>query len=439
MIDQQKQRHSFSYRHQIADPLFRYVGSGGSALIVGAASMGKSRLLQHVLRPDVQAHFLGEKSPQLTLIWVDCHRSAELSEWGLFELILTSLAERFDDEALRLAQKEVILSKDWLFARRTVESVVQRLCLAGHTLYFLFDEFDHLYQSLPALAISSLRALRDRHKYQLGYLLFTRNLLERLRPDSDDLAITEGFRELFGRHLIGLTPFNSADSSAMLVQLSARKGKTLSAELQTTLHQLTGGHPGMLLAGYELMIQSAETPPHWQTYLQNSHTINNECLKLWLGLGEDEQLALLQLAQGHPIDDPELEHLLHIKGLICQTVLFSPLFAHFVRTHATLKENSLRLDVERNEIWTGNRCITDLSGKPFELLKLLYEHHGEVCERDEILKFLYPSEHYDVNSNTVDNLVRRIRVKIEIDPRQPLYLRTVQGRGYKLILDPSQD
>jgi len=44
----------FTYRQEVAAPLFDLLRSGESCAVVGPASMGKSRLLQYLLRPDTQ-------------------------------------------------------------------------------------------------------------------------------------------------------------------------------------------------------------------------------------------------------------------------------------------------------------------------------------------------------------------------------------------------
>jgi hypothetical protein len=88
--------HPITYRAELTTPLFHRIHAGESCAVVGAASMGKSRLLQFILRPDVATHHLAkltrtDATPTL-LLWIDCNRMAEFTAWGLHELILASLA-----------------------------------------------------------------------------------------------------------------------------------------------------------------------------------------------------------------------------------------------------------------------------------------------------------------------------------------------------------
>ena len=76
--------HPITYRRGIAQPLFDLVRAGESGAIIGLSGMGKSRLLQFLSRQDVQRHYLGDAAPATWLVLVECHRLAEVWEWGLY-------------------------------------------------------------------------------------------------------------------------------------------------------------------------------------------------------------------------------------------------------------------------------------------------------------------------------------------------------------------
>jgi two-component system phosphate regulon response regulator PhoB len=66
----------------------------------------------------------------------------------------------------------------------------------------------------------------------------------------------------------------------------------------------------------------------------------------------------------------------------------------------------------------------------FRLLEYLARHPGRVFTRDQLLDAVWRDTAF-VTPRSVDVYVRRIREKIEKDPEQPLYLRTVRGAGYR--------
>ena len=80
-----------------------------------------------------------------------------------------------------------------------------------------------------------------------------------------------------------------------------------------------------------------------------------------------------------------------------------------------------------------DRKVIALSPKEFNLLVYLYEHRGAVCSKDQISQIVWPEYQEAVYDYQIENLVRRLRTKIESDPNNPQLLLTVRGLGYKLV------
>jgi two-component system phosphate regulon response regulator PhoB len=66
----------------------------------------------------------------------------------------------------------------------------------------------------------------------------------------------------------------------------------------------------------------------------------------------------------------------------------------------------------------------------FRLLDYLARHPGRVFTRDQLLDAVWRETQF-VTPRSVDVYVRRIREKIEPDPENPRYLKTVRGAGYR--------
>ena len=66
----------------------------------------------------------------------------------------------------------------------------------------------------------------------------------------------------------------------------------------------------------------------------------------------------------------------------------------------------------------------------FRLLDYLARHPGRVYNRDHLLDAVWGDARF-VTPRSVDVYVRRIREKIEVDPENPRYLKTVRGAGYR--------
>lgn len=80
-----------------------------------------------------------------------------------------------------------------------------------------------------------------------------------------------------------------------------------------------------------------------------------------------------------------------------------------------------------------NRRLVQLSPKEFALLGFLQQNLGRVCSKDEIGRAVWTEYQEGVFDYQIENLVRRLRSKIETDPNAPQLLLTVRGLGYKLV------
>lgn len=93
----------------------------------------------------------------------------------------------------------------------------------------------------------------------------------------------------------------------------------------------------------------------------------------------------------------------------------------------------LEVNVAAGVVRVDRRSIT-LAPKEFALLAYLHERAGQVCSKDEICQAVWPECPHDVFDYQVENLVRRLRSKIEPDPADPQLLLTMRGLGYKLVI-----
>jgi DNA-binding response OmpR family regulator len=68
--------------------------------------------------------------------------------------------------------------------------------------------------------------------------------------------------------------------------------------------------------------------------------------------------------------------------------------------------------------------------REFRLLEYLARHRGRVFTRDQLLDAVWKEGSF-VTPRSIDVFVRRLREKIERDPRHPRYLKTIRGIGYR--------
>ena len=86
--------------------------------------------------------------------------------------------------------------------------------------------------------------------------------------------------------------------------------------------------------------------------------------------------------------------------------------------------NTRKRTLEKN----GQRV--KLTQVEYAIIKMFMENPGKALSREEILKFVW-GENYLGELKIVDVNIRRLRVKIEDDPTNPIYITTIWGYGYK--------
>jgi two-component system, OmpR family, response regulator VicR len=94
-----------------------------------------------------------------------------------------------------------------------------------------------------------------------------------------------------------------------------------------------------------------------------------------------------------------------------------------------LKFNGLEIDLKAYEVKV-NSIPTNLSAKEFEVLRFFALHPNQVLTREQIFENIWGFDDYgDINTVTVH--IKKVREKIEEDPSNPHYIKTVWGVGYK--------
>lgn len=90
----------------------------------------------------------------------------------------------------------------------------------------------------------------------------------------------------------------------------------------------------------------------------------------------------------------------------------------------------LKIDEETRQVFIRNEEVR-LTPKEFDILSLLVRNKGKVFSVEKIYEMVWEDSFYK-SDNTVMVHITKIREKIEENPRQPVYLKTVWGVGYRV-------
>ena len=99
--------------------------------------------------------------------------------------------------------------------------------------------------------------------------------------------------------------------------------------------------------------------------------------------------------------------------------------------HGTFRFGSIHVDIRQNEV-TRNGTPVYLTAREFQLLRYLVERTGKTVPRNELLRSVW-GYGSDTLTRTVDTHVASLRQKLEENPKQPEFILTVSGVGYKFV------
>ena len=135
-----------------------------------------------------------------------------------------------------------------------------------------------------------------------------------------------------------------------------------------------------------------------------------------LQLGADDYLP-------KPYDPRELE--VRIKTILRR-------FNHSNIQEEDSKNKLFSFDEEKKEI-TKNKKFIKLTAGEYEVLLLLLKREGFIVSRDDIFENSDILNQDYESSGSLAVIINRIRHKIEENPKEPQYLHTIRGMGYKFI------
>jgi DNA-binding winged helix-turn-helix (wHTH) protein len=247
----------------------------------------------------------------------------------------------------------------------------------------LIDRFDALEQIQDSAAVySNLRALRDAHKYWLTLVPGTRHPLD----SHTELA------ELCFAHNVWVGPLNESDGRWTIEEYAQRVGQNWNEQIIRTILDFSWRYPSFLRGICEAYASSA--------------SLDLEVLRVHPAM----ERRIDEFWAGHPD-----EHSIANSGLL---------------GHPLLASNSVRT-IQESKLDQGQ-----FTAKEHPLWEYFRAHPSQVCEKDDLIRAIWAEVIIyteGIRDDTLAQLVRRLRVKIEPDLVAPVFIHTVPGRGYRYI------
>jgi energy-coupling factor transporter ATP-binding protein EcfA2 len=338
-----------NYRHNEIETIRKAALAGECVSVVGLSGAGKSNLLG----------FLAHRVPDPPrFLLVDCNSLPA----DHFQALANSIVEALGGSDLAAPT-----------LRRLIKLVNETLPACPGGICLLLDRFDIFNSTGDANRIlaGNLRALRDEFKYQLTYVLSTRQ----------PLAANTEFAELFCGHTLWLGPLDHEDADWSIRHYASRRGLTLTQEAIEKIIGLSWGYPSLVRGVCEAY---ADGVPLEISTLAGAVPIKNRVDEFWM-------------------DAPSLESL-QLSGIKDQPLLG--------------KEPAAQLD---------DSIFTAAEERLFNYFKA---HAEQVCSKEDLINAAWPEEKIaaGLRDDSLTQLVHRLREKIDTPSKK--HILTLPGRGY---------
>jgi len=404
--------------------------AGRSCQVIGIPGVGKSNVLRLLpYNRSVREEHLGQDEARYHFVYMDFSEVRERNLFDILKFILISLSYSLSERRMMEEQevvnnflKEALEFEDELIffqgLKKSVDYLAKEKALY---LVFLFDRFEDYIPNIDSHFFLNLKLLRNRVKYHFSSVFaVTRPVEDVLEP-----AIYGEFHEFLIGNNIYLPIKDEPGLSFRFKYLEELTGKKATDAVKKEVEKITGGHGKLAKLAYEAILADPEEK-NIQKLILSKPQIIGALFEIWNFLTPEEQ---------SDIKDKSENEFLERANLLEHGKISIPLFAAFV-DDLPKDENGAKLtyDATRNEIYKGNETLTEkLTPSEFRLLRHLMTNSDRVCEKDEIIQAVWSDSktREGVTDQALDQIVYRLRKKIEDDPNNPKFIHTVKGRGYK--------
>src|SRR3989338_8688221 len=445
------------------EQLITFVKEGNSNQLIGLPGVGRANLLL-LLSYNEPVRKLHLQSNEQWFLFVLANFS-EVKEKTLTEIlkflllsIQESLREQNKEEELKhvaVIASEAKQSLDELVILSILKQTIDYLCIQKQlTLVLLFDKFEYYTKTLTSELFYYLSVLRSRAKYRFS-VVFS---IDRPLEDYFDPHFFAEFYSIFAGHNIYLPLSDKPALDFRISYIEKAAEKTIPENVKKDILQLTGSHANYTRITIEEFLAyedlAGQTNKDLRGLLKENRAIRSVSYEIWEGLRASEQNFLkyviarsteaTEAIPALPADRSETassqasrsdkKSYLKLAGLVQDNKITIPLFEDFVRYRAEhLSNGKITFDSQINEIKKGEFSITHLTALEFKILKFFLEHEGILVSRDEVIQGVWKdlSSTAGVTEQALDQLIFRVRKKIEDNPNNPIHLQTIKGRGFR--------
>lgn len=417
-----------------------FIKDGNSCQLLGIPGVGRSTVISLLTHnKKIRVKHLGELNKTVHFVAANFSEIRKRPLFDAMKFIFLSLAdslrERKMEEEYNIVNnlfRENLSFNDELVLFQGLKQAIDYLALERKmTIVFLFDRFEEYVPTVTSEFFTNLRILRNRAKYQFLVVFSLNRPLESLLEPT----LLADYYEFVAEHYVYMRLLDEVATEYRIASIEKITGKKFSREILRKVIELTSGHGKLTRLAVELLLAHLDHSGNLKEFLLSQKSIKAGMIEIWRSLTPAEQRDLLQVH----FDDAEGASYLEAVGILKANKIGIPLFESFIKTD--LREDhsenqDIVYDENTNTIKKGPDILSDqLTLSEFRLLRYLLQNKERVVERDEIINVVWESvkSTAGITDQAVDQLIFRLRRKIEEDPNNPAHLQTVKGRGFRFV------
>ena len=424
-------------RFEEIEKILSFIKEGSSCQVVSIPGAGRSNILGILAyNRRVRLKHLGEKYKHFHFVFLNF---SEIRKKPLIEAmkfiflgLTDSLRERKMFEEYEIVNKifrESIEIKDEMVLFAGLKKTIDYFALEKNlTIILLFDRFEEYVPAVDSDFFGNLRILRNHAKYKFSVVFsLNRPLEDMLEP-----SLFSDFYEFVAGKIIYMPIYDKPGVDFRISYLEKITGRKIDKKLLSEVFDLTGGHSNLVRLCAEALLatgQKSENKLLLRKFLLEQKPVRSALAAIWNSLSPSEQNLI-----SNP-QKTEIEYLQSV-GLVKDGFIAISLLSDFVKEKASLPKQSENFQInEAGEILKGNVVLSDkLTSLEYRLLKFLIENKGRVIEKEEIINAVWHEAKttLGVTDQALDQLVFRLRKKIENEPNKPENIITIKGRGFQV-------
>lgn len=411
---------------------------GSSGQLVGVPGVGRATVLGLlVYNKQVRQKQLKDLQPKTHFVFVDFAEIRNRSLFDVMKYLFLNLTESLRERGLKEENKAVgdifrehLQFQDELVLFQGFKEAIDYMALEKKiSTVFLFSRFEEYIPTVTTQFFTNMRVLRSRAKYRFSIIFSVPRPLEELL----DPSLLADYYEFIAGNTIYMPLSDKISQTFWLSHIAKITGKKLTSATIAEITLLTGGHASLTKLAFEAFFRNDQKVDSLETFLLQQKTIQGALHAMWESFSPAEQTAL---RNKHFTENTVASYLEQVHVVHHNKITIPLLTAYIQSDHKQKEQSSEKIVYDENtqSIQKGAAMLSDqLTAAEFRLLRYLIQNEERIVDRDALISVVWEDNKSTagITDQAVDQLIFRVRRKIEDDPNHPVHLQTVKGRGFK--------